>query len=113
MNAEVHPVVEIRLTRNHIVIDEQLCILLHLVDETGSIQDSCHRMGISLPSAWYLLAQAEDALGFPLLDHHQDESVLTEKGKLLLAACSGFRAAVQARADMLLEAFLKTDEPSP
>ena len=52
MHEEVHPVVTIRLKHSSIVCDEQLSVLLHLVDETGSIQDSCQRMGISLPSAW-------------------------------------------------------------
>ena len=106
MCAQVHPVVKIHLTRNDTILDERLCTLLHLVEETGSIQDSCQKMGISLPAGWHLLAQAEDALGFPLLRHHQERSVLTEKGKRLLQACDAFRAAVQARADMLFDSLL-------
>lgn len=112
MHEEVHPVVTIRLKHSSIVCDEQLSVLLHLVDETGSIQDSCQRMGISLPSAWYLLAQAEDSLGVPLLRHHQGRSFLTEKGRNLMDGYDGFRAAVQEKADAHFASFLHTDEPS-
>ena len=65
MNAEVHPVVKVCLTRSDVFFDEQFRALLHLVDETGSIPDSCQRMGIPLPAAWSMLAQAEDPWGFP------------------------------------------------
>ena len=105
MDAEVHPVVTTRLTRNNTVCDEQLTALLHLVEETSSVQEACRRLGIPLPSAWYLLAQAEDALGFPLLRHLPDRSVLTEKGRKLLDAVDAFRAAVQTSADRLFKSF--------
>lgn len=110
MEAEVHPVVTIRLTRNNIVCDEQLTALLHLVDESGSVPEACRRLGIPLPSGWYLLAQAEDALGFPLLRHLPDRSVLTEKGRKLMDALDGFGTAVQANADRQFKSFpWKTD----
>ncbi len=110
MDAEVHPVVTIRLTRSNIVCDEQLTALLHLVEETSSVQEACRRLGIPLPSAWYLLAQAEDSLGFPLLRHLPDRSVLTEKGRKLMDALDGFQAAVQANADRQFKSFpWKTD----
>lgn len=109
MRAQVHPVVKIDLTRNGIVFDEQLGTLLHLVDETGSVQSACQKMDLSLPSGWYLLAQAEDALGFPLLGNLPDRTVLTEKGRKLMDGYDGFRAAVQAKAEALLASFLPTE----
>lgn len=105
MDAEVHPVITTRLTRNNTVCDEQLTALLHLVEATGSVREACRRLDIPLPAAWYLLAQAEDALGFPLLRHLPDRSVLTEKGRKLLDALDGFGAAVQASADRLFKSF--------
>ena len=77
------------------------CCLLCLVEETGSVPEACRRLGVSLPSGWYLLAQAEDALGFPILQHLPDRSVLTAQGRKLLDALEGFGAAVQASADSL------------
>lgn len=109
MDAEVHPVVTIRLTRNNTVCDEQLTALLHLVDESGSVPEACRRLGVPLPSGWYLLAQAEDSLGFPLLRRLPDRSVLTEQGRKLMDALDGFGAAVQARADILFESFLREE----
>lgn len=111
MNAEVHPVVKVCLTRSDVFFDEQFRALLHLVDETGSIPDSCQRMGIPLPAAWSMLAQAEDSLGFPLLRHLPDRSVLTEKGRNLMDGYDGFQAAVQAKADMPFESFRPMVEP--
>ena len=84
MNAQVHPEIKIDRNGNGGAINAQIISLLHLVDETGSIPDSCQRMGISLPAAWSMLAQAEDSLGFPLLRHLPDKSVLTEKGRKLM-----------------------------
>ena len=109
MNAQVHP--EIKLDQNGGVINPQVISLLHLVDETGSIPDSCQRMGIPLPAAWSMLAQAEDSLGFPLLRHLPDRSVLTEKGRNLMDGYDGFQAAVQAKADMPFESFRPMVEP--
>lgn len=103
MDAEVHPVVNICLTRSDTLCDDRLTALLHLVDETGSIQEACQQIGIPVPAAWYLLAQAEDTLGFPLLRHLPGKSLLTAKGRKLLNACDGFQAAVQAKADILFE----------
>ena len=79
--------------------------LLCLVEETGSIPEASPRLGVPLPSGWYLLAQAEDTLGFPLLRHLPGRSVLTEKGQKLMDALDGFRAAVQASADCLFKSF--------
>ena len=110
MNAEVHPVVKISLARSNVVFDERLTALLHLVDEGGAVQDSCQRMGIPLSSAWYLLAQAEDSLGFPLLRNRQGEYMLTEKGKKLMDSYDEFHTAVQAKAEMLFESFLPFGE---
>lgn len=112
MRAEVHPVVNIRLTRSNPFCDEQLTKLLHLVDETGSIQKACAQMGIPVPSAWYMLAQAEDSIGFTLLRHLPDRSMLTEKGRILMNAYDGFRAAVQEKADGMFESFLSKGETS-
>lgn len=103
MDAEVHPVVKVSLTRSDVFFDERFHALLHLVDETGSIPVSCQRMGIPLPAAWSMLALAEDSLGFPLLRHLPDRSVLTGKGRKLMDGYDGFQAAVQAKADMLFE----------
>ena len=105
MDAEVHPVVTTHLTRTNTVCDEQLTAMLHLVEETGSVPEACRQLGVPLPSGWYLLAQAEDALGFPLLRHLPGRSVLTEKGRKLMDALDGFQAAVQASADCLFKSF--------
>lgn len=103
MNAQVHP--EILLDRNGSAIDPQIISLLRLVDETGSIPDACDMARIDLLPAWNMLAQAEDALGFPLFQYIQHKSRLTEKARKLMDACDQFEAAVQANAKTLYESF--------
>ena len=103
MNAQVHP--EILLDRNGSVINPQVISLLHLVDETGSIPEACDMARMDLLPAWNMLAQAEDALGFPLFQYIQHKSCLTEKARKLMDAYDQFEAAVQANVKKLYESF--------
>ena len=111
MNAQVHP--EIKLDRNGGVINPQVISLLHLVDETGSIPDACDMARIDLLPAWNMLAQAEDALGFPLFQYVQHKSCLTENARKLMDAYDQFEAAVQANAKKLSESFPFTEASMP
>ena len=93
MNAQVHP--EIKLDQNGSVINPQVISLLHLVDETGSIPEACDMARMDLLPAWNMLAQAEDALGFPLFQYVQHKSCLTEKArKLMDPSISRYRKAL-------------------
>lgn len=105
MNAQVHPEIQLCRNGNGAAINAQIISLLRLVDETGSIPDACDMARIELLTAWNMLAQAEDALGFPLFQYVQHTSYLTEKARKLLNAYDQFKAAVQANADELYEAF--------
>ena len=93
MNAQVHP--EIKIDQNGGVINPQVISLLHLVDETGSIPEACDMARMDLLPAWNMLAQAEDALGFPLFQYVQHKSCLTEKArKLMDPSISRYRKAL-------------------
>ena len=83
------PVTRITLGRCRTICDPQLAMLLDLVEYTGSVRDSCSLMQLSYSSAWNLLNQVEDELGFPLVIRLRggsvgSGSVLTEKGRRLL-----------------------------
>ena len=103
MNVQVHPEIQIGRKGNGAAINAQIISLLHLVDETGSIPDACDMARLDLLSAWKMLAQAEDALGFPLFQYVQHKSFLTEKARKLMDAYDQFEAAVQANANKLYE----------
>ena len=105
MNVRVHPEIQIDRNGNSAAINAQVISLLRLVDETGSIPDACDMAGLDLLPAWNMLAQAEDALGFPLFQYIQHKSCLTEKARKLMGAYDQFEAAVQANAKKLYESF--------
>ena len=105
MNVRVHPEIQIDRNGNSAVINAQVISLLRLVDETGSIPDACDMAGLDLLPAWNMLAQAEDALGFPLFQYIQHKSHLTENARKLMDDYDQFEAAVQANADRLFGSF--------
>ena len=111
MNAQVHS--EIKIDRNGGAINAQIISLLHLVDETGSIPDACDMTRMDFLPAWNMLAQAEDALGFPLFRYTQHKSCLTEKARKLMDAYDQFEAAVQANAKKLYESIPFTEASMP
>ena len=86
MNAQLSPEIKIARNGNDGAINAQIISLLRLVDETGSIPDACDMAQIDLLPAWNMLAQAEDALGFPLFQYIQHKSYLTEKARKLMDA---------------------------
>lgn len=90
MNAQDHPEIRIDRNENGGAINAQIISLLHLVDETGSIPEACDLARIDLLPAWNMLAQAEDALGFPLFQYIQHKSYLTEKARKLMDAYDQF-----------------------
>lgn len=103
MNAQAHPELQVSLKGSGIAIDSQIAALLHLVDETGSIPDACDMAKMDLLAAWQMLAQAEDALGFPLLRYVDHRSILTEQTRKLLDAFDGFQVSLQKQAEGLFE----------
>ena len=113
MNVRVHPELQIDRNGNSAAINAQVVSLLRLVDETGSIPDACDMAGLDLLPAWNMLAQAEDALGFPLFRYVQHKSCLTEKARKLMDAYDQFEAAVQANAKKLYEFFPLTEASMP
>lgn len=105
MNVQIPPEVQIDRNGSGATINAQIISLLHLVDETGSIPDACDMARMDLLSAWKMLAQAEDALGFPLFQYVQHKSYLTENARRLMDAYDQFKAAVQENANKLYESF--------
>ena len=105
MNVQFSPEIQIGRNGNGAAINAQIISLLHLVDETGSIPDACDMARMDLLSAWKMLAQAEEALGFPLFQYVQHKSYLTENARKLMDAYDQFKAAVQTNANKLYESF--------
>lgn len=100
------PVTEVTLCNGSPLYDSRLSMLLHLVEDTRSVRDACSLMQISYSAAWNMLNHVEDELGFPLVTRIRggstgSGSVLTEKGKSLMAAYDHFSEHMNAEARKL------------
>ena len=104
------PVMDVAIHGSTLLYDPRLSMLLHLVEYTRSVQDACSLMQMSYSSAWHMLNRVEDELGFPLVARNRGGSsgngtVLTEKGKRLMAAYDRFAAQMKKEADKLYSGF--------
>ena len=104
-------IVEVSLHSGGALYDPRLAMLLHLVEDTKSVRDACSMMQISYSAAWNMLNHVEDELGFPLVSRNRggcagSGSVLTEKGRELMAAYDGYCEQLKQAATELYGAFL-------
>lgn len=105
------PVVQISLQRESLGYDARFSALLHLVEETHSVREAYSLMQLSYSSAWAMLSQAEDQLGFPLIRRARggstgSSSELTEKGRRLMEAYDHFAEHLQQIAEQLYQEVL-------
>lgn len=102
------PSVEVALTNGTQLFDSRMSMLLHLVDDTRSVLDACNLMQISYSTAWKLLNQVEDELGFPLVRRTRggpngSGTELTEKGRALLEAYDRYTEQLRRHAQKLYQ----------
>lgn len=63
----IRPMVEVSLQANMKFFSDKTARLLELIDETGTRQSACERLGISYSKATKILKNAEKELGFKLI----------------------------------------------
>ena len=107
------PVTEVTLCKGGSLYDPRLSMLLHLVEETRSVRDACSLMQISYSAAWNMLNQAEEELGFPLVDRVRggsegSGSVMTPKGQALMEAYDRYAAHLHQEARKLYQTYFAT-----
>jgi molybdate transport repressor ModE-like protein len=64
----IQPALTVSLARNKEFFTAELAAFLKLVDKTGSMNASCQQMGIAYSRAWTMVNQAENQLGYPLIE---------------------------------------------
>ena len=82
--------------------------LLEYVDELHSLRKATMSMGMAYSKAWSIVKNAENALGFPLLESKVGgkgggQAALTERGRQFLQAYRQFESVVHAYADEIFE----------
>ena len=94
---ELHFDLRIRLMKERAFYGPGTHQLLQLTEETGSLLDACRLMGISYSKGRKLISKTERQMGYAVIESQQGgktggRSVVTEKGKALMAAYSGLTA---------------------
>ena len=104
------PIVTVSLAREKVFFDGRTAMLLHLVDETGSVRAACQRMQLSYSSGWNTIRTLESQLSHALVQRSQGgagggRSRLTEAGQELLRRYDEYAAAVRKNAEELFESY--------
>lgn len=84
--------------------------LMKLVEEKGSLSAACKEMHMSYSKAWKIINEAEQDLGFSLMEGRSGgesggRTVLTEKGRTFLKRYLSFEAAVWEQAEQLFQEY--------
>ena len=109
------PIAEIAICNGSPLYDSRLAMLLHLVEDTRSVQDACSLMQISYSTAWKMLNHVEEELGFPLVVRNRggasgNGTLLTEKGKAFMQAYDRFSEHLNQEAQRLYTQLFDTSE---
>lgn len=109
------PIAEVAICNGSPLYDSRLAMLLHLVEDTHSVQDACSLMQISYSTAWKMLNHVEDELGFPLVARNRGGAsgtgtLLTEKGQAFMHAYDRFTEHLNREAQRLYIQLFDTSE---
>ena len=109
------PIAEVAICNGSPLYDSRLAMLLHLVEDTRSVQDACSLMQISYSTAWKMLNHVEDELGFPLVARNRGGAsgtgtLLTEKGQAFMHAYDRFTEHLNREAQRLYTQLFDTSE---
>lgn len=89
--------------------------LLETIDKTESLKSTCEKLGISYRKAWGNLKNAEECLGFTLVNKSRGGkahgcSNLTEQGKVWMEAYSKFHSEVEDATEAAYKKYLENIE---
>ncbi|MDR1411657.1 MAG: LysR family transcriptional regulator [Spirochaetaceae bacterium] len=96
----IQPRLRIMLVREKLFFGPGTFQLLQLIDETGSVQLACKRMGLSYSKAWKMLENMDEQLAFKVVERqqggsHGGRSRITPKGRALMNRYRAFAAECQ------------------
>ena len=106
----VRPVVSVSLSKEKPFFDSKIAMLLTLIDETKSVRAAGQRMQLSYSSCWNIIRTLESQLNYSLIERSQggaggSTSVLTDRGRELLARYNAYEKLLKDRAGELYEQY--------
>ena len=110
----LHPSVQVRLGKEDLFFGPGKAWLMECIEETGSMQEACTKMGLSYSKAAKMMKKAEKQLGFKLLERRiggsgGGGSKLTEEGRELLKNYRELTRRVQEDADRVFAEVFGTE----
>lgn len=111
MEQQFRPVLTIRIFGEEKCFGPGVAILLHRIEELHSLRAAAQSIGMAYSKAWTILKNAQQSLGFKLLDSttggkHGGGARLTPEGEKLLDAYDRYCAALRTQAaELFTEAF--------
>ena len=110
----LHPSVQVRLGKEDLFFGPGKAWLMECIEETGSMQEACTKMGLSYSKAAKMMKKAEKQLGFKLLERRiggsgGGGSKLTEEGRELLKKYRELTRRVQEDADRVFAEVFGTE----
>lgn len=104
----------IRLFEENKAFGPGIAVLLHKVDELGSLQKAALSMDMAYSKAWKMIAAMEKQWGFALTTRetggrHGGGSSLTTRGKILLGQYDEFMKAARSNVDELFDYYFSKD----
>lgn len=108
--AELHFDLRLRLMKERAFYGPGTHQLLQLTEETGSLLDACRLMGISYSKGRKLIFKTERQMGYAVIESQQGgktggRSIVTAKGKELMAAYSGLTAEARQCLQQLFQKY--------
>jgi molybdate transport repressor ModE-like protein len=112
----IQPRLRIMLVREKLFFGPGTLQLLQLIDETGSVQLACKRMGLSYSKAWKMLENLDEQLEFKVVERqqggsHGGRSWISPKGKAFMSRYRAFAAECREEMLRLFSRYFPGQEP--
>ena len=102
----IRPEISLSVVKEKVFLDDRICMMLSLIEETGSVRAACQRMQISYSTGWNILRTMETQLQTAIVSRTQGgsgggRSSLTGDGKALLQAFLAYEERMREEAALL------------
>ena len=111
----MRPIIGVQLAKEKAFLSQETVRFMRLIDRMESVKEGCAKAGISYSKGWSVIRDAEEELGYPIVERRQGgkaggEARLTEKGRKLITRFEQYEKEVIRLAQQLYDQMLKESE---